>query len=326
MFEINDLTAGQKIRFIKGIQNRFHLTPSGEYDDHTKAGVKNFQLRMNIPSTGLLDDPTVKVLKTRFPELAEHFEAEEVSNEGYLTDEIDATTDRSEVESDLVVHDKILPSDEYVNEKTPKKYLFIHHTSGWNNPYNVVDDWANDTRGRIGTHYIIGGINIKTGDTQYDGEIVKAIPEDCWANHLGGFQTHGISSQMHKQSIGIELCNFGYLTKRGSNFITYTGAICPKEFVVDLGVPFRGYQYWHKYTDLQLHSLEFLLRRLGEKYEIDLERGLKQRLLISKRDAFNTFDDAKAGKVPGLLSHTSVRKDKTDCSPQPNLISMISGL
>jgi hypothetical protein len=50
-----------------------------------------------------------------------------------------------------------LPEGEYVKEETAKKWIFIHHTAGRHNPYKVIDQWGRDQRGRIGTHYVIGG-------------------------------------------------------------------------------------------------------------------------------------------------------------------------
>ena len=42
-------------------------------------------------------------------------------------------------------------------------------------------------------------------------------------------------------------------------------------------------------------------------------------------EAFLLNNDALAGK-PGVWTHTNVRKDKFDCSPQDNLIAMIKSL
>jgi hypothetical protein len=39
--------------------------------------------------------------------------------------------------------------------------------------------------------------------------------------------------------------------------------------------------------------------------------------------AFDFHQDAYSGKVKGMLSHGSIRKDKFDVSPQPELIDMI---
>ena len=38
---------------------------------------------------------------------------------------------------------------------------------------------------------------------------------------------------------------------------------------------------------------------------------------------FGFQEDAFYGKVKGLLTHTNVRKDKSDCYPHPDLVDMI---
>lgn len=314
---------------LKEVQKCLMIEPTGIYDDQTKAALRNYQLRTKVPVSGLIDQPTFDSLRNRFPSIDDTWNnAIKTQQKGEEQMNDDYTTDLSEVTGNFVIHDFMLPNDEYVNEKTSKKYIFIHHTAGWNNPYNVVDSWAKDDRGRIGTHYVIGGINVKTGDSKFDGEIVKCIPDEYWANHLGGYQTHGIDPVMHKQAVGIEICNFGYVTRRNDGqFYTYTGQVVDRKYVADLGFSFRGYQYWHKYTDAQIASLNYLIGMLSDQYKININLGLQERIeSIGVKEAFNTYDDAKAGRVKGLLSHTSVRKDKTDVSPQINLVKMIQSL
>ena len=42
--------------------------------------------------------------------------------------------------------------------------------------------------------------------------------------------------------------------------------------------------------------------------------------------AFGFQEDAYYGKVKGLLTHTNVRKDKTDCYPDQRLVDIILSL
>lgn len=318
------------IHVLKEIQRILKINPSGVIDEHTMAAVKNFQLRTNIPSTGLLDQPTFNMLLKRFVSVQQAWEDYKVEQliESSPDVDFDGTTDLSETIFVNHVKDHLLPDHEYIRERTDKKYIFIHHTAGWENPYGVIDSWANDTRGRIGTHYVVGGINIKTNNAEYDGEILRAIPDEYWGYHLGGYTQYGISPLMQKQSISIELCNFGYLVRKTDGFFyTYTGQRIDKKYVCDLSYKFRGYQYWHKYTDMQIESLRHLLTTVSNQYNIDLKQGLIERLdQLGPAEAFGWFNDAVNGRVFGLLSHTSVRKDKTDVSPQPNLINMLRSL
>jgi hypothetical protein len=97
--------------------------------------------------------------------------------------------------------------------------------------------------------------------------------------------------------------------------------------VVTLDEPFRGYKYYHRYTDKQLDSLRTLLLGISERHDIDIRKGMREFLQVpySQSFAFDMKDDAMKGS-PGLWTHSNVRKDKTDCFPQPELVSLIHSL
>ena len=78
---------------------------------------------------------------------------------------------------------------------------------------------------------------------------------------------------------------------------------------------YRGYKYYEKYTDKQIAALKDVLEYLTKKYDIPFEY---------KEDMWDVSKDALNG-VSGIYSHTSYRADKSDCHPQPELISMIKG-
>lgn len=310
---------------ICDIQFLLSIEETGVLDQHTQSAIKNFQIKLGMAPTGQLDDVTYKKIIDRHGPIQER---ESLLKTELIDDK--CTTDVSETSSAYEFYTSMLSPDEYVTDygKVPnKRYIFLHHTSGWNDPFNAVKDWENDKRGRIGTHYVIGGINIKNNDEQFDGDVVQCIPDEYFAWHLGSTSEHGINFEMHKTSIGIELCNFGWLTQKNGKFYTYTGQIVPEKYVCDLGYKFRGYQYWHKYTDKQLNSLEHLLIMLSKKYNINLAKGLQNRLkTMDPLKAFSLYSDAVSGKVQGLLSHTNVRKDKYDVFPQPELVELLKNL
>jgi peptidoglycan hydrolase-like protein with peptidoglycan-binding domain len=281
-------------------QRLLHLQPTGVFDELTQAAIRNFQLKNNIPASGNLDTTT---------------------KESMFEDEVDLSTDLTDRYSSFI-QDYYLPKGEYVEHSTKKEYLFLHHTAGWNNPYNVVDMWGSDTRGRIGTQFVIGGINPRTGDDSYDGIVLKCFDDEFYAWHLGK-----VDRYMHKHSIGIEICNFGWLVKRGNNFYTYANTKVDQSQVVDLGYTFRGYRYWHRYSDSQIQSLRDLIVYVTETHGISTYLGLQERLgHMSPREAFDYYDEARHGEVKGILSHTSVRSDKFDIFPQENLVDMILSL
>lgn len=220
---------------------------------------------------------------------------------------------------ELDIDEYHLPKGEYLNGNYKNDYIILHHTAGGANPRSVVDWWGKDSRGKIATEFIIGGQNCNTGNTKYDGQIVRAFPEGCQGYHIGSSG----SSYMNTHSVGIEICNFGYVNKGK----TYVGTTVNKEQIVSLSEPFKGYLNWHKYSDEQINSLRNLLLYISNRDNIDLHEGLYK--WIKEEGVMRAFDfhiDAYNGNIKGLLTHTNIRKDKFDCSPQPNLVDMIMSL
>jgi len=216
-----------------------------------------------------------------------------------------------------------LDHDEYHPGPNNPAYLFLHHTAGNDNPFATTDQWNNDTRGKIATEFVLGGPSVNGKSTKYDGVIVKCMPDGGYAAHLGD---NG-SQSMHVNSVGIEVCNFGPLTKVGDIFKTYTGSIVHPNQVCDIGFKFRGFQYYHKYSDAQIESLRELILYIADRDNIDIKKGLVQWLgTKTPAEAFEFNKDAWSGKVKGMLTHTNTRKDKSDMSPQPNLIKMLKSL
>ena len=96
---------------------------------------------------------------------------------------------------------------------------------------------------------------------------------------------------------------------------------------MDLGYKWRGHRYWHNYTDQQISSLKALIEFIGNRDGIDITKGLQEFLQSEEPgDAFEFKKDALAGKIKGVLSHSNVRKGKTDMYPHPKLIKMLKSL
>lgn len=218
----------------------------------------------------------------------------------------------------VTINKHYLPEGEYIQEQVQiqNNYIVLHHTSGWNNPYKVVDDWARDDRGKIATEFVIGGIDITGNDRRYDGEIVKSFPDGCQGWHIG----NSGSKYMNKHSVGIEMCSFGGLD---GNHRTYTNKLCAISQSYDLEEPFRGYKSYHRYSDKQLYSLKNLILYVGVRDNIDVRNGLIKWIEKEGRKAFEFHQDAYDGKVHGLITHANIRKDKNDVFPQKELIDML---
>ena len=231
-----------------------------------------------------------------------------------------ATTDNSELtyetENGLIIHKHFLPDNEYMTGSKPE-YVFLHHTAGWNNPYRTIEHWAGDDRGKVATEFVLGGQSIKGNDNQYDGELLQAMPQGGWGWHLGTGRSH-----MHKNSVGIEVNNFGWV-KDGK---TYAGTTAAASQLVTLAKPFRGYKTWHRYSDKQIKVLKDWILWIGERDSIDIRAGLPALIKEKGADAFEFNQEVLEGKHKGLWTHTNVRKTKVDMFPQPELMDMLVSL
>jgi len=202
-------------------------------------------------------------------------------------------------------------SSNYLKQETKKKQIYLHHTAGNGDAEAVFKYWAS-TRDRVATCVAIGT----------DGLIAQGFSSKYWGYHLGlkqgVFNSYGVPYQsLDKLSIGVEICNWGYLKEVSKGkFVNYVGREIPKKDVIKLDEPFKGFQFWHSYTKEQIESTKQLLLYWNEIYGIPLDYN---------EDIWGISKRALAAE-PGVYTHNSVRKDKTDVYPHPELIEMLKSL
>lgn len=305
------LKVGSKGKEVKELQEALEIKADGIFGYGTEAAVKSFQKENDLYVDGIVGRKTWETLGIDTDEFPKELK--------YMSEDKEYITSAG-----LTIHRQYLDKDEYVRDygKIEPLGFFIHHTAGWDNPYKTIKNWNNDSRGRVATQYVIGGSNIK-GNTKYDGEVVECFPDGYLGWHLGKVGNFAI----HKFSGGVELNNFGYLKEKNGKFYNYVNGEVPEEMVCDLGYEFRGFRYWHAYTPKQIESLRLLILHLKNIYPtMDLENGLPKLLKegMDPKDAFEFNEEAYNAEQFGLWTHTNVRKDKFDCSPQPELIRMLT--
>lgn len=186
---------------------------------------------------------------------------------------------------------------EYFATSTPKDTIYLHHTAGSHRPDWVVDFWNTDrdksgNRIRVATSYVIGGISTQNSDRKFDGVIYEAFDPKFWAHHLGIKAKN--NTFLNQKSVAIEICNYGPLTQsRDGKFFTYVKSEVPETMVVKLDQPFRGFEFYHAYSDAQLESARKLIRHLSQEFDIDITKGLPKE--ISKKPGqipdFKTIKD-----------------------------------
>lgn len=220
-----------------------------------------------------------------------------------------------------------LHADEYYHDKVKKSVIALHHTAGSHRPDFTINGWETDkdTAGnvlKVGTAYVIGGMSTTDKNVLWDGVVAQAFPQDCWAHHWGLHQAN--NTLLNQSSVAIEICNYGPLKiGKDGQFYNYVNKPVPKEMVVKLPKTFRGYDYYHAYTSRQIAELKDLILSLANEFTIDVREGLQP--ILSKPDTFEVNSFALQG-APGLWSHTNMRPDKFDITPQPAIIDMLASL
>lgn len=190
-----------------------------------------------------------------------------------------------------------LAANQYFGNKQKKTHIFLHHTAG-GSAASAVNSWASNKE-RVATAFII----------ERDGTIYNTFDPSHWAYHLGlrGFKS------LEQASIGIEIVSFGNLkpTEHGT-LHTWTGR---QVSAIDIhNIPYRTYKYWQRYTDQQLSAVKQLVPHLCKLYNIPC-----------RVDLGRFFDyNNPATLPPGIWSHSSVRADKVDVFPQPELYTLLA--
>jgi len=103
----------------------------------------------------------------------------------------------------------------------------------------------------------------------------------------------------------------------GDKFFNYVDREVPKDQVCELETPYKGHKYYHAYTDAQIESVKQLLLYWKNVHNIDITYKEEDMWKVSKNALLGT---------PGVYTHNSYRRDKTDVSPQPKLIAMLKSL
>lgn len=209
----------------------------------------------------------------------------------------------------------------------PKKQIVLHHTVSGDNINGIIAHFEKNKSNKIAVAYCI---NRK-------GEIFNLFDDKYHANHLGlttkHFQQFKLPYQnLNLSTIGIELLSWGAL-KKGTDGYYYPiqyinnpkvriAGQCPQfeysqiESNCSCVEEYRGYKYFEKYTKEQLNSLKILLQQLCTKYQIPKKYN----------PIMNSCDINALKGEKGIFTHAAYRPDKSDLSPQFELIKILKNL
>ena len=225
--------------------------------------------------------------------------------------------------------------DNYHRQETYKKQLFYHFTVSGRGAKGDINWWINSDN-RISTQFVI----------DYRGKIYQLFSTKYFGRHLGVKQSvfkEKLSENdlvyynnrivnnflLDKHSVGVELDTWGPLMSSKNKWYPVKKSRLKSKFVPNKNLnpihesrivffdkPYKGFHAYEKFTDEQLESARWIAIYLNETYGIPLDYN---------EGMFNVNNRALKGE-PGIWTHTSVRKDKFDCMPQPEFIEMLKSL
>lgn len=282
-----EVTEVQKLLSMLG----YDLIIDGDFGGKTQRSLQAFQKKMGLEADGVAGPKTIEALKAAQKRTAKE-EKSAPTPKDYGKLEIDKTYP--------------LGATQYLRQTTKKDKIFIHFTAGGPSAKNVIGFWGSDEV-RVATAYVIDRDTAK---------VYECFSPDYWSFHLG---VKGTNGALDKTSIGIEICNWGPITKKGDKFYTYVNREIPADQVYELATPFRGFKYFQKYTDEQLQQLELLLEFLITEYQIPVQSSFDMNWFEYNQELLDK-------KTPGIWTHTNVRKDKSDSYPDQRLLDILNRL
>lgn len=304
-------------------------------------------------------------IKNKFPKIKSYtkdgdFILEEIKLEEFESNEINWFENKPLPEADYFTESQRKKLKANIRKSIKNNYIVLHHTAGHANPIGVVEGWREDKKGsKVATEFVVGGPDLfdgkytgknpETGENYpwdyWDGKVIRAFPEASGIGyqsyHPGAkVKENTNASYMNVNSVGIEICNFGYIEQVDKDYgQTLYKKRLPKvnlksklksDQIVHFETAFRGYHYYHKYSKKQINQVRNLLIYIARRDGIDLSVGLQQWLIDNPDNpaaAFEYNKDAANGNVKGLITHTNIIKNgKWDCSPQEDFIKMILSL
>lgn len=281
----------QKLLSILG----YDLVVDGHYGARTKRSVKAFQKKAGLVNDGIVGIKTYDALKAHASQKRAY---KKTDNAPWM-----------EYSSLAVNQNHRLSHDQYIKEETEKTQIFLHFTASGPSASGVIDYWDSN-QPRVATPFVIDGT----------GDIFECYNPHFWSYHLGIKGTRG---RLDKTSIGIEICNWGPLKKKGKDFYAwpenYSRVKVSPNKVYSLPRKFRGFQYYEAFADSQIDATERLCEYLIEKHKIKVQYEFD----------YSWFDydyDVIKDTKPGIWSHTTVRKDKYDLYPDHRILEMLNRL
>jgi peptidoglycan hydrolase-like protein with peptidoglycan-binding domain len=293
------ITLGDKGKEVSQLQKYlsmlgYDLVIDGVFGNKTLRSLKAFQKKYGLLVDGIAGEQTFSALKAAQKRTAKEDKENNLREREY-----------GELDVDVNHH---LGSEQYIKQTFDKDKIFIHYTVSGPDAKKVIKYWDGNSP-RVATAFVVSGRGIE------DGKIYEAYNPDYWSYHLG---IKGSKGKLDKNSIGIEVCAWGRLDRKGDKFYNYYGSEVSIEEVYTLDESWRGSKYYHMPSDKQMASLEKLLLWIIGEYKIPVQN------IDFNRDWAEYNDTLVREKVPGIWTHTNVRTDKQDMYPDHRMLEVLN--
>ena len=194
---------------------------------------------------------------------------------------------------------------------TPPKVIVMHFTFGGTARSSA--DWFRSPQnsGKSSAHVVI----------ERDGSVIQCVPFTTFANHAGKSTWTGAVG-MNRHSFGIEMANWGYLTRKPDGWTTWTGQLIadPVLAVHKNGNPDGSATPlgWEPYRAAQIEAAEGIARALIAKFGCDEIVGHEDISKGRKWDPGPGFDMAQF--------RSSVLEDMADPGDNSLSVTVAEGL
>jgi N-acetyl-anhydromuramyl-L-alanine amidase AmpD len=292
------VTLGDKGKEVSQLQKYlsmlgYDLVIDGDFGNKSLRSLKAFQKKYGLLVDGIAGSQTFEALKAAQKRTSKESK-DTLRGKEY-----------GELEVDVDHH---MEPEQYIKQVFVKDKVFIHYTVSGPDARKVIKYWDGNSP-RIATAYVMSG----RGDE--DGKIYEAHSPDFWSYHLGG---KGSKGKLDKHSIGIEICAWGRLDKKGDKYYNYYGSEVSADEVYTLDEKWRGREYYHMPSDKQMESLEKLLLWIVGEYKIPVQD------IDFNRNWAEYNETLIKEKTPGIWTHTNVRKDKQDMYPDHRMFEVLN--
>jgi N-acetyl-anhydromuramyl-L-alanine amidase AmpD len=313
-------TSGDDVKFLQEKLKEygfFNDKIDGYFGQNTLVAVTNFQQKIGVHADGNVSTLTWNKL-LKYGDIVVDLKVEDLYKISFIN------------QMGLTIYDNLISEDNYEKEEIKKDTIILYNSAGCYRPDFTINGLEKDFKRnklgkpildfngnymslKIATSYVIGRSSSESNDNLWDGTVFRSFDDKYWAYHI-----NSNSKEYNSRSIGIKICNYGALVlAKDGKFYNYANNVVDNKDVIKLNKPYRGYEYYERYTDKQIENIRKLIIHLINKYNIQIDSR------IYNENWFN-YDGSYIKK--GIRNHSQICDDKFNVFPQKEMIDMLNSI